>query len=40
MDNNDYKENKADDRFNALTAVVLILALVGGVVYWLSGMPS
>jgi len=33
-------ENKADDRFNALTAVVLILAAVGGVVYWLLGMPS
>jgi hypothetical protein len=33
-------QSKTDDRFDALTAVVIIAAIVAGVVYWLSGMPS
>ncbi|WP_445971435.1 methionine synthase [Candidatus Berkiella aquae] len=34
------KSKKSDDRFDAFTAVFLIAVAVGGVVYWLSGLPS
>jgi|GEM_PF-3623839 len=33
-------QSKADDRFDAFTAVVIIAVIVAGVVYWLAGMPS
>lgn len=33
-------KQKSDDRFDALTAVLIIAVVVGGVVYWLSGFPS
>lgn len=31
---------KSDERFDALTAVLIIAVVVGAVVYWLSGFPS
>lgn len=34
------ERTKKDERFDALTAVVIIAVIVTGVVYWLSGMPS
>ncbi len=33
-------KQKSDDRFDALTAVLIIAVAVGAVVYWLSGFPS
>ena len=30
----------SDDRVDAIAAVVLIAVFVGGLVYWLSGMPT
>ncbi len=33
-------KRKADDRFDAFAAVLIIAVAVVGVVYWLSGFPS
>jgi hypothetical protein len=34
------QDNNQDDRFDAITAVVLIGVVVAGLVFWLYGLPS
>lgn len=34
------KKKLSDEAFDAITAVILIIVVVAGAVYWLQGMPA